>query len=165
MSESPAAPAQRVQQWDTPQSAGAVYGTISAAVIVAGWKGDEPSDLAFLLLGYVLTLWLAPSYANFVAHGGQKSGWSDLRHTLAHEWPVAQSGLTVAAVAAAGAVLDADATGTQDVALLVCLVNLVTWQLIAYRSGPPVPPSAVRIGLVLNTLIILLIVGLWVLFK
>lgn len=165
MSESPPASPHRVQKWDTPQIAGALYGTISAAVIVAGWKGTVPSDLVFLLLGYVLTLWLAHSYANFVAHGGQKSGWSDLRHTLAHEWPVAQSGLIVAAVVAGGAVLGADAADTQDVALLVCLVNLITWQLIAYRSGPPVPAAALRVGLVVNTAIILLIVGLWVLFK
>lgn len=69
----------------------------------------------------------------FVAHGDQKSGWSDLRHT-------------------------------QDVALLGGLVNLITWQLIAFRFGPPVQATAVRIGLVANTIIIVLIVGLWVLF-
>jgi hypothetical protein len=37
--------------------------------------------------------------------------------------------------------------------------------VIAYRSGPPVQAEVVRIGLVVNTIIILLIVGLWVLFK
>ncbi|MGA7687927.1 MAG: hypothetical protein WCA29_01700 [Jiangellales bacterium] len=45
-------------------------------------------------------------------------------------------------------------------ALLVWLVNLITWQLIASLSGPPVQAAVVRIGLVVNTVIILLIVGL-----
>ncbi len=165
MSEEARPRAARLQKWDTAQIAGAVYGTISAAVIVAGWKGTTPSDLVYLLLGYVLTLWLAHSYANFVALGGGRTGWDGLRHTLVHEWPVAQSGLTVTAVAAGGALLGADAADTQDVALIVCLVNLVTWQLIAYRSGPPVQPSTLRVGLVVNTIIILAIVGLWALVK
>ncbi len=60
----------------------------------------------------------------------------------------------------AGGVLGADATDPEDVALLVWLVNLITWQLIASLSGPPVQAAVVRIGLVVNTVIILLIVGL-----
>jgi hypothetical protein len=63
MSESPPASPHRVQKWDTPQIAGAVYGTISAAVIVAGWKGTVPSDLVFLLLGYVLMAHAGPRVA------------------------------------------------------------------------------------------------------
>ena len=165
MAEAPLAGRASVEKWDTRQIAGAVYGTISAAVIAAGWKGDTAVDLVFLLLGYVLVLWLAHSYADFVAHGGRKDGFADLRHTMVHEWPVAQSGLTVTAAAAATAALSADATTTQDDALVTCLVNLVVWQLIAYRSGPRVDASTMRVGLVVNTLIILLIIGIWVLFK
>ncbi|MGB9373880.1 MAG: hypothetical protein WCA82_06955 [Jiangellales bacterium] len=76
MSESPPASPHRVQKWDTRRS-------------------PARSTAPFLLLGYVLTLWLAHSYANLVAHDGQRSGWSELRHTLVHELPVAQSGLIV----------------------------------------------------------------------
>jgi hypothetical protein len=117
--------------------AGAVYGSLLAASVIAGAAASEhpptPFTLAGLLLGTGLVFWLAHAYASLVGdrvHGLPLS-WTEVRTVGAREWPLVQTAFPPAAVVVIG-----DLVGLADVtigwaALLTAVAGQVGWSVVA----------------------------------
>ncbi|MFB4300886.1 hypothetical protein [Actinomadura sp. NTSP31] len=124
--------------------AGAVYGSLLAASVVAGTSPREDpvpaSSLAILLLATGLVFWLAHAYARLAGERspGTAVDWPAVRSVAAAERPLAEAALPPAAVAVAGRLAGLDDATTAWLALLVALGGQVGWALAAsYQAGAP----------------------------
>ncbi|TMR89478.1 hypothetical protein [Nonomuraea basaltis] len=115
--------------------AGAVYGSLLAASVVAGSAVDgtpiSAGDLVVVLLCTGVVFWIAHVYALVVSRGTHTLTWQGLRVAGRQDWPVAQASFPPAIAAAF-----ASALGMSDViatwaALIVAVATQVTWALAA----------------------------------
>jgi hypothetical protein len=118
--------------------AGAIYGTIVVAGVLAATEFDEapqPLETGVYALATVGVFWLAHAWAQTMGRrivGVGPSGRA-LRHSLARDWPLVQSALPpLAAMALAKLVGASDGTAI-DVAFWVCVASLGTWGAIVAR--------------------------------
>jgi hypothetical protein len=137
---------------DGPQErdafAGAVYGSLLAASVVAGSAVDgtpvPAGSLVVVLLCTGVVFWLAHVYAMVVSHGTQALTWRRLRVAGRRDWPVAQASFPPAVAAAfASAVGLSDVVATW-VALAVAVASQVAWAVAAAVTAG----SATRVVLV-----------------
>ncbi|WP_157597242.1 hypothetical protein [Streptacidiphilus rugosus] len=141
--------------------AGAVYGSLLAASVIAasGTTGPHPRlALVLLLVVTGLVFWMAHAYARLVGEReiGHPVNWRDLRRVGRHEWPIVE-----AAVLPAVAVLVSPWLGTAETAWLaigVAVAQQVVWTTLgARRAGASVRQTAVEAGvnLALGLLIVI----------
>jgi hypothetical protein len=115
--------------------AGAVYGSLLAASVVAGSAVDgtplSAGDLVVVLLSTGVVFWLAHVYARVVSGGTHPLTWRRLRVAGRQEWPVAQASFPPAAAAAFASVLGMSDVITTWVAMIVAVANQVAWAVAA----------------------------------
>jgi hypothetical protein len=113
--------------------AGAIYGSLLAASVVAGTSpgrvAPSPWQLALLLLATGVVFWLAHVYAELF--GGRRSHrateWPTIRHAAAQEWPIVEAVVPPAVVALAGMLLGMSDSTTAWLALSVAVAGQVGW--------------------------------------
>ncbi len=145
--------------------AGAIYGSLLAASVVAGTSPGQhppsPGQLVVLLLATGVVFWLAHVYAEVVGHRSQGPllHRKDIRLAATREWPIVQASVPPAVAAGLGALLGLSDSGTAWFALLVAVTGQLAWALYvaakagATRSGMV---AAGVVNLVLGLLIVVL---------
>jgi hypothetical protein len=177
----------------TPQAAsgthyaGAVYGSLLAAAVVAGAGADgtplAPTDLAFALVGTGVVFWAAHVYARVVgerprsrapattaaraAEGGAATSGSrrnpqDLTArrvavVARREWPMVEAALPPTAVALFGGLAGVPAAAVAWAALGIAVASQVGWAMVA-AAAAGVRRSGVAVSGVANLVLGLLIV-------
>ncbi|WP_425557654.1 hypothetical protein [Kitasatospora cystarginea] len=121
--------------------AGAVYGSILAASVVAtaGTLGPFPRiKLVALLLITGLVFWAAHVYARIVGERllHQPLTGEDVRRVAVAEWPIVKVAVPPAVAVAIGPLLDLGVEGTAWLALAVALAEQVGWATVpVLRAG------------------------------
>jgi presenilin-like A22 family membrane protease len=145
--------------------AGAIYGSLLAASVVAGTSPGKdpptPRELIALLLSTGVVFWLAHVYAEVVGHRAPGSALTakDIRLAAAQEWPIVQAAVPPAVAVGVGALFGLSDSLAAWFALLVALVGQMAWALYvaakarATRMGMLV---AGAVNLALGLLIVLL---------
>ncbi|WP_188197047.1 hypothetical protein [Nonomuraea sp. SYSU D8015] len=115
--------------------AGAVYGSLLAASVVAGSAVDgtpiSAGNLVVVLLCTGVVFWLAHVYATVVSSGIHPLTWQRLGTACRRDWPVAQASFppaVAAAFASAFGMSDVVATWT---AMVVAVAGQVAWAVAA----------------------------------
>lgn len=166
MQDGPNARAPKSDQGRQPSDyAGAIYGSLLAASVVAGTSpGHEPAptgQLIVLLLATGVVFWLAHVYAAVV---GERSADGLLsldkyRASARREWPIVQASVPPAAAAGVGALLGLSDAGAAWLALAVAVGSQLGWALyVAAKAGATRGGMAVSglVYLVLGLLIVAL---------
>ncbi|MGK4578953.1 hypothetical protein [Kitasatospora sp. HPMI-4] len=123
--------------------AGAVYGSILAASVVAtaGALGPFPRiKLVLLLLVTGVVFWAAHVYARIVGERllRQPLTGRDVRRVAVGEWPIVKVAVPPAAAVAISPLLELGAEGTAWFALAVALAEQVGWATVpVLRAGAP----------------------------
>jgi len=138
--------------------AGAIYGSLLAASVVAGTSpGHEPAptgQLIVLLLATGAVFWLAHVYAAVVGERSADGFLSLERYRAAakREWPIMQAAVPPAAAAGLGALLGLPDASAAWLALGVAVGSQLAWALyVAARAG------ATRRGMVASGLVYLVL--------
>ncbi|MFI6925000.1 hypothetical protein ACIBIZ_34000 [Nonomuraea spiralis] len=135
--------------------AGAVYGSLLAASVVAGAAtlGRFPRlEMIILLLGTSVVFWAAHVHARlFGARTVFKvTSVAEVRKACAEEWPIVTAAVPPAIAVAVGPLLGLDPHGTLWLALAVAVVGQVGWAAAA----------AVEIGASLRVVLVTSLVNL-----
>ncbi|MER7772514.1 hypothetical protein [Kitasatospora sp. NPDC096140] len=140
--------------------AGAVYGSMLAASVIAAAGVHEPHPRLSLILLLVITglvFWIAHVYAHVAGQReiGRQVSWPQVRQVGRHEWPLVEaSGLPALAV------LVSPWLGTGNsawLALGVAVAQQVAWATLgAHRAGAPARQVVVEgaVNLVLGLVIV-----------
>jgi hypothetical protein len=136
---------ERARQQD---SAGAIYGSMAAAaVIAASGRHLPPGQVLALTLSTLLTFWLAHVYARVLAHHLQAATglrWDIVVAAMVEEWPMVAAPAPALAVLLLGAVGVLEEHLAVNLALWVGVAQLVGW---GYRlRAPPAVGLAHRLG-------------------
>ncbi|MFI9838336.1 hypothetical protein ACIHFD_14950 [Nonomuraea sp. NPDC051941] len=115
--------------------AGAVYGSLLAASVVAGTVVDgtpiSAGDLVIVLICTGVVFWLAHVYAMVVSDRSQPLTWQRLRTAGRHDWPVAQASFPPAIGAAFASALGLSDRAATWVALVVAVASQAAWAVAA----------------------------------
>ncbi|MEU8225709.1 hypothetical protein [Kribbella sp. NPDC048915] len=150
---------------EPPDEAGAVYGCLLAASVVAGTgPGREPPhpvQLIALLLATGVVFWMAHVYARLAVQQWPRAfpPWRTVRAAARREWPIVQAAVPPAAAAGLGALGGLTDAGAAWLALAVAVGTQLGWALyVAARAGAGWP-RLIATGMV-NLFLGLAIVGL-----
>lgn len=145
--------------------AGAVYGSLLAASVVAGAsprKDTAPvGTLIVLLLSTGIVFWLAHAYARLVGdrrHGTQLS-WAEMVSAGRRERPLAAAAVPPAAAAALCWAIGLSDSTAAWAALLTALTAQVLWAIVAdakTNAAMPLRAVSVVINLLLGSIIVVL---------
>ncbi|MEW1839115.1 hypothetical protein AB0392_14260 [Nonomuraea angiospora] len=143
--------------------AGAVYGSLLAASVVAGSAVDGTpvyaGDLVVVLICTGVVFWLAHVYAWVVSSGTQPLTWQRLRTAARHDWPVAQASFPPAIGAAFASSLGLSDRASTWVALVVAVASQAAWAVAAAvtaRASPRVVALSGAANLALGLAVIAL---------
>jgi hypothetical protein len=118
--------------------AGAIYGTIVVAGVLAAAEYDDKPDVletGAYALATVVVFWLAHAWAQTLGRrlvGVGPSGRT-LRHSLARDWPLVQSAAPPLAAMALAALVGASDETAIDIAFWVCVASLTAWGAVVAR--------------------------------
>jgi hypothetical protein len=121
----------------TPESAGAIYGTIAAMAVIAGTaKTTEHGEALGLTIATLLVFWLAHVYAHALAHhlrGAKRLDWSAVTAAMAEEWALLQGPIPLLVLLALGELGVLEERLAVRLALWLGVVELVTWGILYAR--------------------------------
>ncbi|MEV0374171.1 hypothetical protein AB0I10_30935 [Streptomyces sp. NPDC050636] len=148
--------------------AGAVYGSLLAASVVAGagTLGSFPRlELVLLLLGTGVVFWAAHVYARLVGDRLVQHSLSrqEIRQVGADEWPIVQAAVPPAVAVAVSPLLGLGPDGAAWLGLAVAVTEQVGWAGVAVvRAGAPrrMVVVAGAVNLLLGLIIVALKAGL-----
>jgi hypothetical protein len=130
----------RTSRWwlfRTPESAGAIYGTIAAMAVIAGTAADPGHGTALgLTIATLLVFWVAHVYAHALAHHlGEASGldWSVVRAAMVEEWSLLQGPVPLLVLLGLGELGVLEERLAVRLALWLGVVELVTWAVLYAR--------------------------------
>jgi hypothetical protein len=115
--------------------AGAIYGSLLAASVVAGTSpgrvAPSPWQLAVLLMATGVVFWLAHVYAELFGgrRAHQATAWPTVRQVAAQEWPIVEAVVPPTLVALAGMLLGISDSTTAWLALSVAVAGQVGWAI------------------------------------
>jgi hypothetical protein len=121
--------------------AGAIYGSLLAASVVAGTgpgqEPPQPGQLIALLLATGVVFWLSHVYAHLVGEGssGPLSA-RKLRIAARRDWPIVQAAVPPAVAVGIGVLLGLSDAGAAWLALAVAVGSQLGWALyVAAKAG------------------------------
>jgi hypothetical protein len=121
------------------QLAGAIYGTIVVAGLLAATGADDDPEIwstALWVVATVVVFWLAHSWALTTAHRvfGLADGRRELRRSLTRHWPLVQSAFPPVIVMLLASALGASDETAILVAACSCIVLLGAWGIVVGRQ-------------------------------
>jgi hypothetical protein len=121
------------------QLAGAIYGTIVVAGLLAATGADEDPEVwptALWVLVTVVVFWLAHAWSQSVARRatGVTARPRAFRNSLAHHWPLVQSAFPPIAVLFLAVLLGASDEDAILLAACSCVVLLAGWGVVVGRQ-------------------------------
>ncbi|MFG1813637.1 hypothetical protein ACGFIF_07740 [Kribbella sp. NPDC049174] len=166
MSDGPMVDAARAGQERQPSDyAGAIYGSLLAASVVAGTgPGKDPPhpvELMVLLLATGVVFWLSHVYAHLVGERGTGTHLSarHFRAAARRDWPIVQAAVPPAAAAGIGALLGMSDSGVAWLALGVAVGAQLGWALYVAAKADATRHRMVAVGVV-NLVLGLVLVAL-----
>lgn len=153
------------QEREPSDYAGAIYGSLLAASVVAGTgpghQPPEPGQLTALLLATGVVFWLAHVYAHLVGEKSSRAlvSLQEFRVCAKREWPIVQAAVPPAAAVVIGAFLGLSDAGAAWLALAVAVGSQLGWALyVAAKAGATRSRLVVAgvVNLILGLLIVLL---------
>jgi hypothetical protein len=130
----------RTSRWwlfRTPESAGAIYGTIAAMAVIAGTAADPGHGTALgLTIATLLVFWVAHVYAHALAHhlrGASGLDWSVVRAAMVEEWSLLQGPVPLLVLLGLGELGVLEERLAVRLALWLGVVELVTWAVLYAR--------------------------------
>jgi hypothetical protein len=130
----------RTSRWRlfrTPESAGAIYGTIAAMAVIAGTAADPGHGKALgLTIATLLVFWVAHVYAHALAHhlqGARRLDWSAVRAAMVEEWSLLQGPVPLLLLLALGELGVLTERQAVRLALWLGVVELVAWAALYAR--------------------------------
>ncbi|MFG1622633.1 hypothetical protein [Kribbella sp. NPDC049227] len=162
-------PARAGQERGPSDYAGAIYGSLLAASVVAGTgPGEEPphpGQLVALLLATGVVFWLSHVYAHLVGERSTGALLSPRKFRVAarRDWPIVQAAVPPAAAAGIGALVGLSDSGAAWLALLVAVGSQLGWALYVAASAGATPRRMVAAGVInlfLGLVLVLLKAGL-----
>ena len=166
MGDGPVADSARASQERQPTDyAGAIYGSLLAASVVAGTgpghQPPQPAQLTALLLATGVVFWLAHVYAHLVGEKSSRAlvSLQEFRVWARREWPIVQAAVPPAAAVVIGAFLGLSDAGAAWLALAVAVGSQLGWALYVAASAGATKSRLVAAGvvnLILGLLIVLL---------
>ena len=121
----------------TPESAGAIYGTIAAMAVIAGTAADPGHGTALgLTIATLLVFWVAHVYAHALAHhlrGASGLDWSVVRAAMVEEWSLLQGPVPLLVLLGLGELGVLEERLAVRLALWLGVVELVTWAVLYAR--------------------------------
>jgi hypothetical protein len=145
--------------------AGAIYGSLLAASVVAGTgpgqEPPQPGELIVLLLATGVVFWLSHVYAHLVGERSSAALVSarEFRAAARRDWPIVQAAVPPAAAAGIGALLGMSNAGAAWLALVVAVASQLGWALYVAARGGATRGRMVAAG-VINLILGLMIVAL-----
>jgi hypothetical protein len=136
-------------------SAGAIYGSMAAAAVIASsGRHLPPGRVLALTLATLLVFWLAHVYAQALAHhlrgvGGLR--WATVYAAMVEEWPMVAAPVPAMGVLLLGAVGLLDEHRAVNLALWVGVAQLVGWGIAYARRQRWSWPTALVAGAVNGT--------------
>lgn len=122
--------------------AGAIYGSLLAASVVAGTgpgkQPPRPIQLIILLLATGFVFWMAHVYAQILGDRavGRNLSRNEIRSAAAREWPIVQAAVPPAAAAGLGWLIGLSDAGAAWLALIVAVAAQVGWAVyVAVKAG------------------------------
>ncbi|MEU4293572.1 hypothetical protein AB0E63_35570 [Kribbella sp. NPDC026596] len=143
MPDGPMVDSARADQERLPSDyAGAIYGSLLAASVVAGTgPGEEPphpAELIVLLLATGLVFWLSHVYAHLVGEpsAGALRSAKQFRVAARRDWPIVQAAVPPAVAVGVGVLLGMSDAGAAWLALAVAVGSQLGWAMyVAIRAG------------------------------
>ena len=130
----------RTSRWwrfRTPESAGAIYGTIAAMAVIAGTAKDPEHGKALTLtIATLFVFWLAHVYAHALAHhlrGAKRLDWSAVTAAMVEEWALLQGPVPLLVLLSLGELGVLEERQAIRLALWLGVVELVTWGILYAR--------------------------------
>jgi hypothetical protein len=121
------------------QVAGAIYGTIVTASIMATAGGELPAAAETVAVLITLTVyWIAHEYADLLGShiaGGRLPAWRDIRGALTASWTMVSASYLPLVVLLAATVAGAAATDAASAGLAAAALELVLYALAAGRAA------------------------------
>jgi hypothetical protein len=139
---------------EPPDNAGAVYGSLLAASVVAGTgpgqQPPHPVELIALLLATGVVFWLAHVYAHLAAEQSNRAFPSlpHIRAAARREWPLVQAAVPPAAAAAIGALAGLSDSAAAWLALAVAVGSQLGWALYVAATAGSSWPRLIAAGVV-----------------
>ncbi|WP_371402101.1 hypothetical protein OHA10_29885 [Kribbella sp. NBC_00662] len=166
MSDGPTVDAARtVPEREPSDYAGAIYGSLLAASVVAGTgpgqEPPQPGELIALLLATGIVFWLSHVYAHLVGErsGGALMSLREFRIAARRDWPIVQAAVPPAAAVGIGTLVGLSNSGAAWLALVVAVVSQLGWALYIAAKAGATRSRLVAAG-VINLVLGLLIVAL-----
>ena len=143
MGDGPTADSATARQERSPSDyAGAIYGSLLAASVVAGTgpghQPPNPGQLIALLLATGVVFWLAHVYAHLVGEKSSRAlvSLTEFRVCARREWPIVQAAVPPAAAVGIGVFLGLSDAGAAWLALAVAVGSQLGWALyVAAKAG------------------------------
>lgn len=131
----------------------AVYGTILAASLIAVFRQehDSPETIALTLMGTMTVFWLAHTWSAILGeriHVGHAIGRRRVIAIAMSEWPLVESAFAPTIVLLLGWIGILGAKTAENLALAVCIVQLLAWGSAVGRKAYHVWWAAALAGLV-----------------
>ncbi|HWC40394.1 MAG TPA: hypothetical protein VHK02_00225 [Actinomycetota bacterium] len=121
----------------TPDSAGAIYGTIAAMAVIAGAARDPSHGKAlWLTVATLFVFWLAHVYAQTLSRhlrGERRPGWSSVVAAMGEEWPLLEGPAPLLLVLALGELGVLEGHTAVRLALWLGVTELVVWAILYSR--------------------------------
>jgi hypothetical protein len=153
----------RLGGFGTPDTPGAIYGTIAAMAVIAGAARDPGhGKLLSLTVATLFVFWLAHVYAQALAHhlrGARRLEWGAVRAAMVEELPLLVGPAPLLALLALERLGVLEATLAVRLALWLGVAELVGWGIAYARRQGWSPLTALTAGAV-NGLLGLAIVAL-----
>lgn len=142
--------------------AGAIYGSLLAASVIAGAGAYAPAPrlgLVVLILATGIVFWVVHVYVHLAGERvpGQPLTWAEVRGVARHEWPMVQAAVPPVVAVAISSLLDLGLAETAWFALGVALAEQVAWATVAAaRAGASRRGTALSglVNLVLGLIIV-----------
>jgi hypothetical protein len=136
-------------------SAGAIYGSMAAAAVIASsGRHLPPGRVLALTLATLLVFWLAHVYAQALAHhlrGAARLRWATVHAAMVEEWPMVAAPVPAMGVLLLGAVGLLEEHRAVNLALWVGVAQLVGWGIAYARRQRWRWPTALVAGAVNGT--------------
>jgi len=149
------APSSRWRIFRSPDTAGAIYGTIAAMAVIAGSAHDPAHGRVLALTVATLAVfWLAHVYAHALAHhlrGARRLDWPAISAAMIEERALLEGALPLLVLLALGRVGLLDNRLAVTLALWAGVVQLVAWGIAYARRQRWTWPMAATAGVVNGT--------------